>query len=183
MGKIIIWNIASLDGYFEGPEPWDLALHETVWGDELHALSLAQHKDAEALVFGRKTYEGMASYWRNETGDVADDMNRLRKYGVSTTLETADWAKSQIFAGEPISALADLKRTASKNFYVFGSAELVASLLEAGLVDEYRLCIAPLLLGRGNRLFKPSDKRIDLKRSKTQPLKGGGIILYYDVVA
>ncbi len=181
MGKLIVWNIASLDGYFEGLQPWDLSLHETIWGDELAALSEAQLADTEALVFGRRTYEGMAAYWGNEseTGPITDAMNALPKYVVSNTLTAPDWNNTSVINGDVVEALRDIKSKSQRNLYVFGSAELLASLLPAGLVDEYRLGIAPLLLGRGNPLFKPSDLRIDLELLKTQPLKNGGIVLYY----
>ncbi len=181
MGKLIVWNIASVDGYFEGPEPWDLALHETVWGDELETFSNEQLDGAEALVFGRRTYEGMASYWADETGTIADQMNAIRKYVVSDTLSDPGWNNTKLLGGDIATALTGLKREAKGHLYVFGSADLVSFLLSTGLVDEYRLCIAPLLLGRGNPLFKPSDTRIDLRLLKSQPLRNGGIILYYGV--
>ena len=183
MSKLIVWNIASVDGYFEGAEPWDLAHHETVWGDQLQALSISQLEDAEALIFGRRTYEGFAAYWPNETetGAITDHMNAIRKYVVSNTLVEADWNNTEIISGDIVSAITDLKRAAARNFYVFGSADLLSTLLAAGLVDEYRLGIAPLLLGRGNPLFKPADGRIDLKLLKSQPLENGGIVLYYGV--
>lgn len=185
MGKLIVWNIASLDGYFEGPEPWDLSLHETIWGDELSDFSEIQLADTEALVFGRRTYEGMASYWANETetGPITDAMNALPKYVVSNTLTAADWNNTKIISGDIVRALRDIKAASDRNLYVFGSAELLATLLPAGIVDEYRLGLAPLLLGRGNPLFKPSDTRIDLELLRTQPLKNGGIILSYGVGA
>lgn len=179
MGKLIVWNIASADGYFEGPEPWDLSLHETVWGDDLSALSQAQLEDTEALIFGRKTYTGMASYWQSATEDFADWMNAVRKYVVSETLEEATWNNSSVIGSDVVASISDLKRGASRNLYVFGSADLLTTLLAAGLVDEYRLCVAPLLMGRGNPLFKQTDTRIELKLLKSQPLENGGIILYY----
>jgi dihydrofolate reductase len=183
MGKLIVWNIASLDGYFEGPEPWDLALHETIWGDELAELSQTQLADTQALVFGRRTYEGMAAYWANETesGPITDAMNALPKYVVSNTLTAPDWNNTSVISGDVIEALRDIKAGSERNLYVFGSADLLATLLPADLVDEYRLGLAPLLLGRGNPLFKPSDLRIDLELLKTQPLKNGGVVLYYGV--
>lgn len=183
LGKLIVWNIASVDGYFEGAEPWDLAHHETVWGDQLQALSISQLEDAEALIFGRRTYEGFAAYWPNETetGVITDHMNAIRKYVVSDTLTEAAWNNTEIISGDIVPAIADLKRNATRNFYVFGSADLLATLLASGLVDEYRLGIAPLLMGHGNPLFKPSDARIDLTLLKAQPLENGGIVLYYGV--
>ena len=168
MSKLIVWNIASVDGYFEGTEPWDLAHHETVWGDQLRALSIAQ-------------LEGFAAHWPNQTGTIADGMNAIRKYVVSDTLAEAKWNNTEIIGGDIVSAIVDLKRNATRNFYVFGSADLLATLLTAGLIDEYRLGIAPLLMGRGNPLFKPADVRIDLKLLKTQPLENGGVVLYYGV--
>lgn len=179
MGKLIVWNIASVDGYFEGTEPWDLALHETVWGDELQTLSIAQLEEAEALMFGRKTYQGFADHWPGQTGTIADGMNAIRKYVVSDTLAEAVWNNTGIVSGDIVASVTELKRKASRNIYIFGSADLLSTLLSAGLIDEYRLCIAPLLLGRGNPLFKPADQRIDLKLLKSQPLKNGGIVLYY----
>lgn len=183
MGKIIVWNLASVDGYFEGVEPWDLNHHEAVWGDELEALSTAQLEDAEALLFGRRTYEGFAAYWPDatETSTITDGMNAIRKYVVSNTLTEANWNNTEIIKGNVVSAIADLKRNAARNIYIFGSADLLATLLPAGLVDEYRLGIAPLLMGRGNPLFKPSETRIDLKLLRSQPLRNGGIVLYYSL--
>lgn len=183
MGKLIAWNVASVDGYFEGPDPWDLALHQTVWGAELEAFSNAQLEDAEALVFGRRTYEGMASHWAGASGRTAGHMNAIRKYVVSTTLSDATWTNSRVIGADVESSIAGLKREAAKNLYVFGSAALLSTLLPAGLVDEYRLCIAPLLLGRGNPLFKPADGRIDLRLLKSQPLENGGIVLHYGLKA
>jgi dihydrofolate reductase len=181
MGKLIVWNVASLDGYFEGPEPWDLSLHETIWGDELAALSDAQLADTEALVFGRRTYEGMAAHWTSgaESGPIADAMNALPKIVVSNTLTDPKWNNTTLVSSDAVEALRKIKAKSERNLYVYGSAELLSSLLSAGLVDEYRLGIAPLLLGRGNPLFKRSDLRIDLELIKTQPLKNGGVVLYY----
>jgi dihydrofolate reductase len=181
MGKLIAWNIASVDGCFEGPEPWDLALHQTVWGDELEAFSKTQLEDAEALIFGRKTFEGMASYWANETGTIADQMNAIKKYAVSEAGTNASWNNSTVIGTDVVNEIAALKKSAARTLYVFGSADLLSTLLDARLVDEYRLCIAPLILGRGNLLFKPSDTRIDLRLLKSQPLRNGGIVLHYGV--
>lgn len=71
MSKLIMWNVITLDGYFDGDQLWELPFHQVVWGDELEALSLEQLRSAECLVFGRATYEGMAAYWKNETGEIA----------------------------------------------------------------------------------------------------------------
>jgi dihydrofolate reductase len=183
MAKLIIWNIMSLDGAFEGATPWDLSMHETVWGPELEKLSKEQLADAALLLFGRKTYEGMFEYWSKETaepGEIADGMNNAPKAVVSTTLKSADWKDSRLLRS--IDDVATLKRDAGeKNIFVFGSAQLTSSLREAGLIDEYRICIAPLLLGKtgGAPLFKSNNERQRLDLIKTEPIRGGGVLLFY----
>ncbi len=91
MRKLIMWNIITLDGYFEGNQNWDLTFHNVVWGQELEKLSAEQLHSADYLVFGRVTYEGMAAYWTKEEGEIADLMNRIPKLVFSKTLKLADW--------------------------------------------------------------------------------------------
>lgn len=180
MRKLVVWNLMSLDGSFEGAEKWDLAFHNTAWGDELRAFSLALAEEAGTLLFGRVTYEGMAAYWSKEAGPVADFMNGVEKVVTSRTLKKADWNNSRLLDGELPGAVEELKRQPSKHIFVFGSADLVAALLRHELVDEYRLCIAPVVLGKGNPLFKPFDGSLDMKLTKATPLKTGAVIMYYE---
>ncbi len=180
MAKLIIWNIMSLDGAFEGAKPWDLSIHETVWGPELKKLSDEQLAEATILLFGRNTYEGMRDYWTKSTDDEAPAMNSAPKAVVSTTLTKADWNNSRLLRS--IDDVRALKNDAGdKNIFVFGSAKLTSSLREAGLIDEYRLCIAPLLLGKtgGAPMFKPTDERQRLDLIKAEPIQGGGVLLFY----
>lgn len=183
MAKLIIWNIMSLDGAFEGATPWDLSMHETVWGPELEQLSKEQLADSTILLFGRKTYVGMAEYWQkaaDEPGEITGGMNNAPKVVVSTTLKSADWKNTRLVRS--IDDVAALKKDAGdKNIFVFGSAELTSSLRKAGLIDEYRICIAPLLLGAtgGPPMFKPDDARQRLDLIEARPIKGGGVILFY----
>src|SRR5512147_2091860 len=138
MAKLIIWNIMSLDGAFEGATPWDLSMHETVWGPELERLSKEQLAESTLLLFGRRTYEGMAEYWQSEkeTGEIADGMNNAPKAVVSTTLKSADWRNTRLLRG--VDEVAALKEDAgAKNIFVFGSAQLTSALRKADLIDEY----------------------------------------------
>lgn len=181
MARLIIWNVMSLDGAFEGSEPWDLSMHETVWGPELERLSKEQLAASTLLLFGRRTYEGMAAYWRDETGDIADGMNAAAKAVVSTTLESADWNNSRLLRSvDDVKALK--QEPDQKNIFVFGSARLTSSLRQAGLIDEYRICIAPLLLGKtgGAPMFKPTDERERLDLIQARPIAGGGVLLFYE---
>jgi dihydrofolate reductase len=179
MRRLVVWNLMSLDGYFEGRKPWDLDFHETVWGDELHAFSLEQGKEIGTLLFGRRTYEGMAGHWTTATGPVADMMNALEKAVASRTLDKATWNNTRLLKGDAVEAVRRLKAEDGKDIYVFGSADLLASLLAAGLVDEYRLCLAPVVLGGGNPLFKPQDHEVKMRLESARPLKTGGVILTY----
>jgi dihydrofolate reductase len=179
MRKLIMWNLVTLDGFFEGPNKWDLDHHNVVWGDELEQLSIDQLTFAGALVFGRVTYEGMASYWRSETGRVADLMNGIPKLVFSRTLEEAEWTNSTLVKGEAVDAVRSLKEADGGDMFVFGSADLSASLTEVGLFDEYRLCVVPALLGAGNPLFKTSTQPHRMTLLGARPLQSGGVILSY----
>src|SRR3546814_18356019 len=86
-----MWNIMTLDGYFDGEKNWDLWFHETVWGEELKTLSLEQLHTADFLVFGRITYEGMAAHWQSATGEIEELMNEIPKIVLSRTLNRESW--------------------------------------------------------------------------------------------
>src|SRR5690349_9005188 len=132
MRKLVMWNLQSLDGCFEGTKPWDLDFHETAWGDELERFSIDQLQEIGALLFGRLTYQGMADYWSAAKGEIADLMNAVPKVVFSRTLDTAPWANTRLVKGDAGDAVAELKRTPGKDLFVFGSARLSASLMGRG---------------------------------------------------
>ncbi|MCW7465324.1 dihydrofolate reductase [Leptospira levettii] len=181
MRKLIMWNLISLDGYFEGEKKWDLSFHGLVWGKELEELSLTQLRSADYLVFGATTYQGMAEYWTNapeDEGDVAKFMNSLPKLVCSTTLQSANW-KNTTITKDAVKEVTKLKNEGSGNMFVFGSGNLSASLMKANLFDEYRICITPIFLGKGNKLFQEGIPNIPLKRMETNSLSSGAVILRY----
>jgi dihydrofolate reductase len=179
MRKLIMWNLATLDGFFEGGKKWEIDWHEYVWGPELEQLSLDQLKEIGVLVFGRVTYEGMAGYWSKATGEIAEFMNSLPKIVCSRTLVKADWNNTTLVNGDAIEVIKRLKKEQGKDLYVFGSANLSTTFTEHGLFDEYRVCLTPLLLGGGTPLFKPNPKRLKLKLIEARPLKSGCVILRF----
>lgn len=179
MRRLILWNLVTLDGYFEGPKSWDFDWHETVWGDELERFSLEQMAAADLLLFGRVTYEGMAAYWPSEEGEIADVMNRIPKIVFSRTLGDAGWSNTTLVKDPPEEVVPSLKQQAGKDILLFGSANLAATLTEHRLIDEYRLCLTPVVLGGGNPLFKPSSKRLKMTLVDARPLTTGGVILRY----
>ena len=175
-----MWNLVSLDGFFEGAKSWDLGWHESVWGDELERLSIDQLKSADMLLFGRVTYEGMAGYWSSAKGEIADRMNNIRKVVFSRTLEKASWNNTKLVKGNAAEEVAKLKEQNGKDLFIFGSANLSSTLMRHHLIDEYRLCLAPIVLGAGTPLFKASPETMKLKLIEARPLKSGGVILRYD---
>ncbi len=190
MSRLIMWNLITLDGLFEGAKSWDLGWHESVWGDELERISIEQLRAADRLLFGRVTYEGMAGYWRRggthaerESGEVADLMNRLPKVVFSRTLESADWENTTLVKGDVPAAVAALKRQGEGLSLVFGSGELSAALMRHGLFDEYRLVLAPVVLGRGKALFNEEADPGKLRLIEARPLSSGGVILRYEPAA
>ncbi len=184
MRKLIMWNVITLDGFFEGTHNWDLSFHNLIWGDELERLSIEQLKAADYLVFGRVTYEGMAEYWMKAEGEtaeleVAKLMNSLPKLVFSKSLKSAEWNNTTIIRENPSDAIRKLKEEGGKDMYVFGSANLSETFINDNLFDEYRIGIVPVILGSGRPLFKQGVSSKNLSLVSTQQLMTGGVILKY----
>lgn len=179
MRKVIMWNMVTLDGFFEGRKSWEIDWHELGWGKELEQLSIDQLKSVGALLFGRITYQGMAAYWSTAKGETADLMNEVPKIVFSRTLAKADWRNTRLVKGNAEEEVPKLKQQPGKDMFIFGSANLSSALMEHGLIDEYRIALNPVILGGGNPLFKPSPERTRLKLVEAKPLKTGVVILRY----
>jgi dihydrofolate reductase len=173
-----MWNMVTLDGYFEGENNWDLAFHDLVWSKELEQLSIEQLQSADMLVFGGTTYEGMAKYWTTAKGAIADLMNRIQKVVCSPTLKSADWNNTAIVR-DAVAEMSKLKQQGNGNMFVFGSSKLSEDLVKTNLFDEYRLVIVPVFLGKGRRLFNSGLNYQPLKLLEARPLSTGGVILRY----
>jgi dihydrofolate reductase len=145
MRTLIMWNVMTLDGYFEGSQSWDLSFHTIIWGPELEKLSLEQLQSADYLVFDRATYKGMAAYWTSaeaEDQEIARLMNSLPKLVFSKTLKTADWNNTTIIRDNASEEIQKLKDLGGKDLYIFGSANLSETFIKDNLIDEYRIGIA-----------------------------------------
>lgn len=179
MRKLIVWNLVTLDGFFEGQKKWEIDWHEYGWGDELEHLSIEQSRSADTLLFGRVTYQGMAAYWPSAKGEVADFMNTVPKVVFSRTLEKAEWNNTKLVRENAEQEVAKLKQQPGKNLFIFGSADLCSTLVGTTLIDEYRLGLTPIVLGAGSPLFKPSSSKMRLELLEARPLKSGCVILRY----
>lgn len=181
MRKLIMWNIITLDGYFDGDKNWELPFHQVVWGEELKKLSIEQLNAADFLVFGRVTYEGMAAHWTQTEGEVADLMNSIPKLVFSKTLKSAEWNNTRLIGENAAAEIKKLKKDGKREMYVFGSADLSETFVEDNLFDEYRIGIAPVILGSGRPLFRQGIAPKNLSLISTQPLLTGGVVLRYSV--
>jgi dihydrofolate reductase len=176
MRKLILWDMVTLNGLFEGPD------HDISWfvfEDELERYILETQADADTLLFGRVTYEMMAGYWTSAEGKIADFMNSVQKFVFSRTLSSADWANTTLVKDHAGEAVAKLKEAPGQDIFVFGSADFSATLIEEGLVDEYRIGFNPVVLGKGVPFFKNGMEQLDLKLLESRPLKSGVVILHY----
>jgi dihydrofolate reductase len=181
MAKLIMWNLMTLDGYVAGPNG-DISWHEDVWGPELEAFSKEQGKAAGGLMFGRVTYDLMAGYWpkaQGESAEIANFMNALPKFVFSRTLKSSPWNNTQVFNDNVTDTVARLKRETPKDIFIFGSAGLAGSLIPAGLIDEFRICVVPRILGGGTPLFRQGERQ-KLKLLDAKPLSAGAAILRYE---
>ncbi|MBX2955168.1 MAG: dihydrofolate reductase family protein [Cyclobacteriaceae bacterium] len=184
MRKLIMWNVMTLDGYFEGTQNWDLSFHNLIWGQELEKLSIEQLKSADYLAFGRVTYEGMAAYWTKAEAETAEQevaklMNSIPKLVFSKTLKSADWNNTTIISENASAEIQKLKEQGGKDIYVFGSANLSETFITDNLFDEFRIGIAPVILGNGRPLFREGIASNNLSLVSTQPLTTGGVVLKY----
>ena len=174
-----MWNLITLDGYFEGDKSWDLSFHELVWGPELEKISINQLNAADYLVFGRVTYEGMAAYWKTAKGEIAELMNEIPKLVCSRTLNSVDWNNSTLVRGDTSKEISTLKGQGVGDMYCFGSANLSETLINDNLFDEYRIVVAPIIAGTGRPLFQKGISPRPLTLVSSQQLATGGVVMTF----
>jgi dihydrofolate reductase len=185
MRRIFAFLVATVDGYYEGPN------QEFDWpvvDDEFNEFAIEQLDEVDTLLFGRVTYQGMAAYWPTAAAEqddpkVASRMNAVSKIVVSRTLDKAEWANTRLISDDVTVELTRLKERPGKDIAIFGSSDLTVSLLRAGLVDELRIMVNPIVLGDGKSLFRTADERISLKLLETRTFSSGNVLLYYQPVA
>src|SRR2546427_13272191 len=167
MGKIVVSENVTLDGVIEDPAGGE-GFERGGWvgrvgepgREEAAKVVLDEALGAEAQLFGRRTYEFLAARWPSRSGELADKLNDMPKYVVSSTLRDPDWNNSTVLAGDVMQEVSKLKQELDGEIVVAGSIRLVRTLMENDLVDELRLMIYPVVLGAGERLFgETSDQR------------------------
>ncbi len=177
MGKIVVSEFLSLDGVMEEPD-WSLRY----WNDAIAQFKDEEMTSASALLLGRVTYDGFAEAWPTANDPMADQMNGIRKYVVSTTLQKAEWSNSHIISTDILAAITKLRQETEGNLLVAGSAMLIQMLVAHQLVDDYRLLVYPMVLGKGKRLFQ-DGVAATLTLSELKPMGGGVVALRYQSAA
>jgi len=173
MRKVIVSEFVTLDGVMEAPDQWQFPF----WNDETGKFKLDELFASDALLLGRVTYQEFAAAWPSMTDEegFADRMNNLPKFVVSTTLKEVKWNNSRLIKGNIAREVSKLKQQPGQDILIPGGAELVHSLRQQDLIDEYRLLVYPLVLGSGKRLFKDGSNAT-LKLVKTKPI-GADVVL------
>ena len=179
MRKLIFFMFVTANGLYERG-PWGIDWHNT--DDEFQAFSIGQLELMDTLVFGRKTYEGMAGYWPTAETVASDPvtaakMNGFPKIVVSTTLERADWSNTRIV--RDVDAIEAMKHEPGRDALLIGSSDLAVSLAALGLIDEYRIMVNPIAFGDGKPVLKGLKSDLGLTLRSTRTFKNGNVLLTY----
>ena len=175
MRKVIVSTYVTLDGVMEAPEKWVFQF----WNDEHAKYAHDQLFASDALLMGRLVYEEFAVSWPSRRNEFADRMNALPKYVVSTTLEEAAWNNSTIIKEDVAEEVSRLKQQPGQDILMYGSADLMHTLMQHDLIDEYRIWVHPVVLGSGKRLFREGSETKVLRLVDTTTFSSGVVVLSY----
>jgi dihydrofolate reductase len=174
----LFWQqMMSLDGFMEG-EKGTGDLDWFVTDDEFGKYIEEMGKTIDTIVFGRVTYQMMAAYWPTSNEPEAPMMNDLPKVVFSRTLNQVEWKNSRLAGPDVAQEIAQLKRQGGKDIAMFGSSDLASTFMRLNLIDEYRIMVNPVVIGRGHPLFK-NVERTRLQLVKARPFRTGNVMLYY----
>jgi dihydrofolate reductase len=181
MRNVTAFNFVTLNGYYKGPQE-DISWHKH--GVEENEYSLEMLKTGDILLFGRVTYEMMASYWPTPDAIrnfpmVAEGMNNAEKIVFSRTLKEVLWNHTRLVKGNIAEEIMKLKRTPGKDLTLLGSGSILTLLAEQGLIDEFQIMVDPVVLGDGTPIFKNIKHKLDLKLTSTQIFRSGVVLLCY----
>ena len=181
MRKVSAFNFITLDGYFEGAKG-DIGWHKHDADGTAYAVEGL--KSGNALLFGRVTYELMASYWPTPVAIendpvVAEGMNKAEKIVFSRTLKRVGWNNTRLVKDNIGREIRNLKKTAGKDMTLLGSGSILTQLAEEGLIDEFQFMVDPVALGDGTPIFKNIKHRLNLKLTSTRTFKNGTVLLCY----
>jgi dihydrofolate reductase len=183
MRKLVVFNQMTLDGYIadaRGDMSW---AHQD--DPEWTAFAAENARGGGVLLFGRITYEMMASYWptpaaRANAPAVAEGMNRMPKVVFSRTLDKASWQNTTLVKGDIVAAVRGMKHEPGEGMAILGSGSIVSQLTQARLIDEYQIVVHPVVLGKGKSMFEGIGDRLSLRLTKTRVFGNGSVVLWYE---
>lgn len=184
--KLAVFNTISLDGYFKDAQNDMRFLKREVEDPEFDAFVAGNASGESVLVFGRVTYEMMASFWPSPAAaqmlpDVAAGMNASKKIVFSRTLSQASWNNTTLVNRDAVEVMRDLKELSGPPLVILGSGSLTAQLTQAGLIDEYFIMLAPVVGGAGRTMFEGISRLPALRLTSTRSFANGNVYLTYEV--
>lgn len=184
MRKVIVFNFVTLNGYFKGPKG-DISWHKHDTEENEYAVEML--KSGNTLLFGRVTYEMMASYWPTSNAIkndpiVAEGMNNADKIVFSRTLKKVEWNNTRLVKDNIEEEIEKMKQMTGKDMTLLGSGRILTQFAEQGLIDEYQIMVDPVVLGDGTPIFKGIKHTLDLKLTRTRTFKSGVVLLCYQPV-
>ena len=188
MRKLVVFNHVSLDGYFVDVNSnmnWAKSEQKDA---EWNAFVAENAKGDSPLLFGRVTYELMASYWPTPMADqhdpvVAERMNKLPKVVFSRTLDKASWSNTRLVKGNLAAEIGKMKKEPGEDMVILGSGSIVSQLAQEGLIDVYQVVVNPVVLGKGRTMFEGVKEKLNLKLTKTRTFGNGNVFLCYEPAA
>jgi dihydrofolate reductase len=188
MRRLVVFNNVTLDGYFAGPNGDFSWTHSGNDDAEFNAFVADNASGGGQLLFGRITYELMASYWPTPAAIkndpiVAVGINSMPKVVFSRTLDKASWSNTQLVKGDLASEVRRLKTESGPGMAILGSGSIVSQLAQAGLIDEYQIVVNPVVLGQGRTMFDGIKEQLNLKLTKTRNFSNGKTFLCYEPLA
>ena len=183
MAKLTVFNSVTIDGYFSGPDG-DISWFKTRQDPEFNSFIEQNAKGGGVLLFGRKTYELMKSYWpttaaQRDNPVVAERMNSLPKVVFSRTLKDVSWNNTRVVKDDMVGAVRKMKSEPGPDMVIMGSGSIVAQLAQEGLIDEYQIVLNPVVLGEGRTMFDGVKDKLDLKLTKTRAFGNGNVLMNY----
>ncbi|WPU94237.1 dihydrofolate reductase family protein [Mucilaginibacter sabulilitoris] len=189
MRKLTAFNFITLNGYYKGANG-DISWHvHNAHNQDTEESNLAEKgaNSGNILLFGRVTYQMMASYWPTRQAIasspvVAEGMNKADKIVFSKTLQKADWNNTILINGNLVEEVRKLKQQQGNNITILGSGSVITQLAEAGLIDEYQFMVDPVAIGRGTPIFHNINHPLNLKLTQAKTFKSGAVVLSYQAV-
>jgi len=176
--RLVATEYLSVDGVMEEPGHWSFPF----WSAEAAKFKEEELHGTDALLLGRLTYEGFAAAWptMKDTGEFGDRMNSIKKYVVSSTLKNPTWTNTTVITGDPVDEIRKLRAQPGKDLLLSGSGTLVRSLIPHDLIDEFRLMVHPIVLGKGKRLFHGDEPQLVLQLTGVKQFPTGVAVMSYE---